>query len=74
MSADDNAGASVPDDRLDIAKLLDAASQLFKLRIAGLQILSRIVFGGLELRYRDLLNVHTKPHSANFSNPPIARM
>ena len=74
VAADNNAGAPIPNDRLHIAELLDASSQLFKLRIAGLQIFPGIVLGRQELRYRDLFNVHTRPHSANFSKPPIARM
>jgi len=43
MPANDAPRGLVPDDRLDIAKLLNGALQLVVLRIAGLQVFTGIV-------------------------------
>ena len=74
MAADHATGLFIPDDRLYIAKLLDGALQLFIFRISGLQILTRIVVSREQVFYIFLFNIHIKPHSANFSKPPMERM
>ena len=74
VAADHATGLFIPDDRLHIAKLLDGALQLFIFRISGLQILTRIVVSREQVFYIFLFNIHTKPHSANFSKPPMERM
>jgi len=49
MPANDAPRGLVPDDRLDIAKLLNGALQLIVFRIAGFQIFTGIVVGRDEL-------------------------
>ena len=74
VPADDHTSSLVPDDRLDVTEFGYAALQLLELRVTGLQVFSGIVLRGEQFLHADLFNVHTKPHSANFSNPPILRM
>ena len=74
VAADHATGLFIPDNRLHIAKLLDGALQLFIFRISGLQILARIIVSREQVFYIFLFNIHTKPHSANFSKPPMERM
>ena len=50
MAADNTTGRLVPDDRLDIAELLDGAFQFFVFLVTGLQVLAGIVFGRKQLR------------------------
>lgn len=49
VAADDVAGGVVVDHRLDIAELGEAALEFFVVRIPGLEVLTRVVVGGLEL-------------------------
>ena len=50
VAADNTTGRLVPDDRLDIAELLDGAFQFFVFLVTGLQVLAGIVFGRKQLR------------------------
>ena len=62
MSADNVAGHFVPDHRIDITEVVQAALDLFIRRVAGLEILAGIVFRGLEFLNGNALQVHLCIH------------
>ena len=64
----------IPDNRIHIHKIVQAALVFFVGGIARFQVFARVVLCGEQFINTDLLNVHTKPHSANFSNPPTMRI
>ena len=62
MPADDISSDLIPDDRIDIAEVMQAAPDLFIGRIAGLEIFAGIVFCGLEAVNADPLQIHFSVH------------
>ena len=74
MTANHTAGGLIPDDRFHIAELLNGAFQLFIFRITRLEVFSGIVVGRQKVCRVFLFNQHTRPHSANASNPPTDLM
>jgi hypothetical protein len=62
MTADNVSGALVPDDRLDIAELLNGAAQLLIFGVAGFEVASRIVCRRLQLGSGDGLYIHFVYH------------
>jgi hypothetical protein len=58
MSADEMAGAAVPDKRLDEVELVQRAGEFLEPRVARLERTAGIVGGGLELGDGESLDVH----------------
>ena len=70
MTANHTAGGLIPDDGFDIAELFNRAFQLFIFRITGFEVFAGVIVGRQKVCRIFLFNQHTRPHSANFSNPP----
>ena len=63
MPADDVARDLVPDHRIDIAEVMQAAFDFFIRRVSGLEVFTRIVFRALEFADRQFLQIHFRIHS-----------